>query len=102
MAQDASEGVEKVQRDDVDMAVQKTEQRDEGVDRPKGPAEGKPKKVRARVRFGGEEALGPEVQIAGEEPNKTGHDHEHGHAHSHAPQAGRPTVRHDRPDLYEF
>jgi len=105
-ADDASEGVEKVsQRTEDD--VRDGKEFDAGVDRPKGPAEGKPKKVRARVRFGGEEELGPEVQIAGKKSKDAGHephghDHDHSHGHAQAQQPGRPTVRHDRPDLYEF
>jgi len=103
--QEPSEGVERVQSDQKESSTSgmAVEVRDQGVDRPKGPKDDKPKKVRARVRFGGEEELGPEVQIGGAQPEAKGHDgHEHSHDHSHSQPAGRPTVRHDRPDLYEF
>lgn len=84
-------------------------QGNEGVERPKGPKEGKPKKVRARVRFGGEEELGGgdgqveaqvEVQVGKDGGKHADHDHSHGQQHPHGPS--RPEVRHDRPDLYEF
>lgn len=53
----------------------------------------KPKKVRAKVRFGGDE----------DEDEKTGGAGDHGHNHSHESHGGhKPMVRHDRPDLYEF
>lgn len=59
----------------------------------------KPKKVRARVRFGGDEDDEP----AGE---GHGHTHDRGHGHGHGHGAGgadqKPIVRHDRLDLYEF
>lgn len=56
----------------------------------------KVKKVRAKVRFGGD---------SDDEAGGGGHDHDHkhGHGHEHVGNGGhKPIVRHDRPDLYEF
>jgi len=96
------EGVEKP----GEMVVEKEK---EGVDMPKGPKEGKVKKVRARVRFGGEEELGgevkPEVEVTKDGMGaESAHDHAagHDHTHSHKKATTRPEVLHDRPDLYEF
>lgn len=102
---EASEGVEKVQAEQVEVG--QGAQGDSGVERPKGPTEEKKRKPRARVRFGGEEELGPvEVQVGNENEKEHSHDHAaphgHDHGHSHGHTAGRPVVRHDRPDLYEF
>jgi elongator complex protein 4 len=54
----------------------------------------KPKKPRARVRFGGDEVA---VTI---DKNERAHGHDHPHPHSHPKP--RVEIRHDRPDLYEF
>ncbi len=95
-------------------------QHQKGVERPRGPIEGKRIKQRARVRFGGEE-VEPEktVEVEQDDEDNSGHDHSgdghsHDHVHNHGPQSGpvspgstnpatpKPTVRHDRMDLYEF
>jgi hypothetical protein len=75
------------------------------------------KEKRARVRFGEDQVLeAPTVSVdtpASYHGHEHGHDHNHdGHGHGHGQgQSGRPhnhdqapraTVRHDRPDLYEF
>ena len=73
------------------------------------------KEKSARVRFGEDQVLeAPAVSFdtpASNHGHGHGHDHQHGgHEHDHG-QSGRPhahdtapraTVRHDRPDLYEF
>jgi len=109
-----SEGVEKVESSDRTQYGDSTEeprtgdgQHDQGASIPRGADKDKPKKPRARVRFGGEEEMGaPEVQIAGSEAagvhGEHDHQHEHSHSHSHGHPPNRPVVRHDRPDLYEF
>ena len=70
------------------------------ADRADAPVVSKPK-VRARVRFGGEEHAAPSVEVS-----KDLHNHSHaGHDHAHPPansSTGHSTVRHDRMDLYEF
>jgi hypothetical protein len=106
-----AEGVEKasgrVQGDNVDGG----EVMIEG-----GEVQVKKKEKRARVRFGEDEIL--EAPAASVNPpsgghgnghGHEGHDHVHGHGHGHphgqaskAAPAPRATVRHDRPDLYEF
>lgn len=109
-ATEPSEGVEKVKSQDdptdVDEEGARSTVQVAGVERPKGPSEEKKKKPRTRVRFGGEEELGVvEVQVGNDVESSKGHSHDssHGHDHSHAPnRPGRPVVRHDRPDLYEF
>ena len=73
--------------------------------------ESKPKKERrARVRFGDDEILNETPQKESAVRHDHAHDHEHGdhaghgghgHGHEHGPTP-RATVRHDRPDLYEF
>ncbi|WWC88030.1 uncharacterized protein L201_002933 [Kwoniella dendrophila CBS 6074] len=123
----ANEGIEKVNsptvsnaKNDVDNSITQTQQiDDQGVEKPKGPdlqATDKPKKPRARVRFGGEEEMVINVSTdEGKQSNQThqhdhDHDHshhEHGHDHSHdngrsQNKAPRVQLRHDRPDLYEF
>lgn len=50
--------------------------------------EQKPKKPRARVRFGGDDDADSNTGVS--------------RHHDHRPGNGRPMVRHDRPDLYEF
>ena len=87
-----------------------------GMEKPRGPKDDslQAKKPRARVRFGGEDVV-PEVQIEEQELHPHQHEHgdEHGHEHGHGLDhfttdnhgkagIGRPTVRHDRMDLYEF
>lgn len=77
-----------------------------------GTGGGKVKKEkRARVRFGEDEILdGPAASTARPTENDRNHDHSHGHGHDHQHQpqqrgsapVPRATVRHDRPDLYEF
>ena len=72
----------------------------EGIDKAPAPTpETTPapkKKDRPRVRFGDDEVL----SISDPPAQHEGHGHSHQpHAHSHTPRA---TVRHDRPDLYEF
>ena len=63
----------------------------EGVEKSRGPKEGEERKVRGRVRFGGEVAV---------EPDGVGRGHKHTHQHEEG--KGRPGVRHDRMDLYDF
>jgi hypothetical protein len=83
-----------------------------------GEVQVKKKEKRARVRFGEDEVL--EAPAASVNPpsgghvhayEHEGHDHGHGHGHGHGHEHGqarkgapvpRATVRHDRPDLYEF
>jgi hypothetical protein len=83
-----------------------------------GEVQVKKKEKRARVRFGEDEVL--EAPAASVNPpsgghvhahEHEGHDHGHGHGHGHVHEHGqaskgapvpRATVRHDRPDLYEF
>lgn len=62
------------------------------------------KEKRARVRFGDDEIMNEST--TSKQDTAPGHDHDHGshaghagHGHPHTPRA---TVRHDRPDLYEF
>ena len=104
-----AEGVERasavVQGDKVDGGEVKIEG---------GEVQVKKKEKRARVRFGEDEVL--EAPAVSANPSSIGHGHghghdghEHGHGHGHghgqastAAPAPRATVRHDRPDLYEF
>lgn len=69
------------------------------------------KEKRARVRFGDDEILegpaAPSAPHAAAPHREQGHDYEHDHSLAHQPRSGsgstpRATVRHDRPDLYEF
>jgi hypothetical protein len=73
------------------------------------------KEKRARVRFGEDEILEAPASSAAASTRPQGHDHSHdhdhanghGHEHGHQQRSGlaptpRATVRHDRPDLYEF
>jgi elongator complex protein 4 len=102
-----SEGVEKVsaaQNGNVQGGEVKTEEA--------GEVQVK-KKKRATVRFGEDQVLrAPAVSTAAGHAHvhERGHSHDgHAHAHDHthgqgsrAAPAPRATVRHDRPDLYEF
>ncbi|ORY29753.1 PAXNEB protein-domain-containing protein [Naematelia encephala] len=76
----------------------------EGVEKPRGPKEETKRKPRAKVRFGGEEELGPaakEVAVGIDAGTQVAADkHVHEHAHNHPPP--KVGIRHDRPDLYEF
>jgi hypothetical protein len=79
-----------------------------------GEVQVKKKERRARVRFGEDEVLeAPPVSVNppsgghGHGHGHEGHDHGHGHGHGHGQASKgapvpRATVRHDRPDLYEF
>jgi elongator complex protein 4 len=79
-----------------------------------GEVQVKKKKERARVRFGEDQVLeapaAPVKSTTTEHTHDHGHGHAahpHGHSHGQASKAGhaptpRATVRHDRPDLYEF
>jgi elongator complex protein 4 len=69
------------------------------------------KEKRARVRFGEDQVLeAPAVSsnLPKGQDHSHGHDgHDHDHSHGHGHRSGqaptpRATVRHDRPDLYEF
>jgi len=75
------------------------------------------KEKRARVRFGEDEILEAPAPSAAasnrpqahDHSHEHDHDHTHGHGHDHGHQhrpgtapTPRATVRHDRPDLYEF
>lgn len=106
-----SEGVERVEQPERAPAEARPApgQQDQAARIPRGADNDKPKKPRARVRFGGEEELGaPEVQVesgasaGGHGEHDHTHEHSHGHSHSHGQPSARPVVRHDRPDLYEF
>ena len=66
-----------------DSSIEGVEKISEGVDMPRGPKDDE-KRVRGKVRFGN-------VHV---ESDRGGHTHGTG--------AGRPVVRHDRMDLYEF
>jgi len=84
-----------------------------------GEVQVKKKEKRARVRFGEDQILeAPAVSVDSLNAGH-GHGHQHGHSHSHEHQherhnpghaqghghkgpAPRASVRHDRPDLYEF
>ena len=104
-----SEGVEKASGGVTGENVDGGEVKIEG-----GEVQVKKKEKRARVRFGEDEVLeAPAVSVnptsGGHGHGQEGHDHGHGHGHGHnhgqaskgAP-VPRATVRHDRPDLYEF
>lgn len=82
-----------------------------------GEVQVKKKEKRARVRFGEDEVLeAPAVSVnppsgGHEQHGHESHDHSHGNGHGHGHGHGqaskgapvpRATVRHDRPDLYEF
>jgi hypothetical protein len=79
-----------------------------------GEVQVKKKKERAKVRFGEDQVLeapaAPVKSTTTEHTHDHGHGHAahpHGHSHGQASKAGhaptpRATVRHDRPDLYEF
>lgn len=71
----------------------------------------KKKEKRARVRFGEDEILDKPAAstLARDQAQAHGHGHRHDHDHQQQQQARpgstpapRATVRHDRPDLYEF
>ena len=66
-----------------DKRVEGVEKLSEGVNMPKGPKDVE-KKVRGKVRFG------------------DSHEQSDAGGHTHGSGAGRPVVRHDRMDLYEF
>ena len=87
----------------VDVETQKTEMNTtiQGTGTESKPVK---KEKRARVRFGDDEIMNE--SIPSKQDTGPGHDHGdhpghggHGHSHTHTPRA---TVRHDRPDLYEF
>ncbi len=79
-------GVEGIEiGDEVDRGVE--------VDMSKGPKE--EKKVRGKVRFGGEVEVAP-----GGGGQHDGEEHRHRDTYQHG--TARPGVRHDRMDLYEF
>lgn len=94
-AAEAVEGVEGVDKVESRGGMKENEDIKSGM-------KAKEKKVRPRVRFGGDEV---EVAVDTARPGKHDHDNNHDHAHAHGHDGqhkGRVEIRHDRPDLYEF